>query len=104
MKPLTLHPGSTFAGAGVLALVLTRFVLIVGTSIEGAALVVFGATRLFSDREFASLKETVASGAVFEAFADRRPWALAVVGAFLALFAAGLFVQFALGAQRSDPT
>lgn len=108
--PIDAPAGRAIAGVvafivgGVLALVLTKFVLIVGTSFEGAALVVVGVTRMLCGQSLASVWRTAASGGVFEALGDRRPWAIAVVAGFVVLFAAGIYVQFSYGAAKGAST
>ena len=108
--PIAAPAGRMIAGiiafivGGVLALVLTKFVLIVGTSFEGAALVVLGAARMVCSTPLASLLRSASSGALFEALADRRPWAFAVAAAFVVLFAAGIYVQFSCGADKGAST
>ena len=108
--PINAPAGRAIAGiiafivGGVLALVLTKFVLVVGTSFEGALLVVLGAARMVSSKSLAAVCRSALSGTLLEALADRRPWAWVAAAAFLALFAAGIFVQFSCGADKGAPT
>ena len=82
-----------FIVGGFLAVLLGKFAIIVGTSIEGAAALVLGVTSLTLGQPVADSVDALLTGALFQSIAQRRLWAVIALVGFLALLAAGMYVQ-----------
>ena len=88
-----------FIAGGFLSVLLGRFAIIVGTSLEGAAAVVLGISSLISRCTPAVCWSKLSSGGLFAAFGERKLWAIGVVAAFLVLFTTGVYYQLVHGSR-----
>ena len=84
---------AAFIVGGFLAVLLGKFAIIVGTSVQGAAALVLGVAALAARQDVATAFQALQSGGVFQSIAQGKPWAIATLAGFLALLAAGMYVQ-----------